>query len=72
MHLFSNHLWPGRGRVSRTTGWQEHPHMDGGGGTACREGSCVINGENIPKGFTVVKLKDSSNMNKVGIYRPFC
>lgn len=45
MHLFSNQLWPGRGRVSRTTGWQEHPYKDWGGGTDCREGSCVINEE---------------------------
>lgn len=46
--------------------------MGWGGGTVCREGSCVINEEDIPKGFTVVELHDSSNMNKVGIYRPFC
>lgn len=68
MHLFSSHMWPGLGGVSRTRVWQEHPHMDWGGGTVCRERSFIIKEKTIPKDFTKVKLKDSSNMDKVGIY----
>lgn len=45
--------------------------MDLGKGTVCREGCFVINGENSPKDFIVVKLKDSSSMGKIGIYSPF-
>lgn len=45
--------------------------MDWGGGTVCRERSFIIKEKTIPKDFTRVKLKDSSNMDKVGIYTFF-
>ena len=69
MHLFSSHLWPRLGGVSRTGGWQEHPHVNWAGETVYREGSFVTKVKNIPKGVSKVKLKYSSNMDKVGIYR---
>ena len=50
MHLFSSHLWPRLGGVSRTGGWQEHPHVNWAGETVYREGSFVTKVKNIPKG----------------------
>ena len=54
---------------SRIGSWQEHPHVNWAGGTVCREGTFVTKEKNIPKGVSKVKLKHSSNMDKVGIYR---
>lgn len=49
MHLFFQLSMAGLDGVDRIRDWQEHQHMDWGGGTVCREGSFVINEENTPK-----------------------
>lgn len=69
MHLFSSHLWPRLGGVSRIEVGRKHLHVNCAEGQH-REGNFITR-EKYPKGVSKVKLKHSSNMDKVGIYRTF-